>query len=34
VTKADIDQIVEILSASIRAVADELMREGLWRSAA
>ena len=34
VSKADIDQIVEILSASIRAVADELMREGLWRSAA
>ena len=32
--KAEIDQIVEILGASIRAVADDLMREGLWREAA
>ena len=32
--KAEIDQIAEILRASIRAVADELMREGLWREAA
>src|SRR5215468_9817025 len=34
VTKTEIDQMVDILRASIRAVADELMREGLWRSAA
>ena len=34
VNKTEIDQMVDILRASIRAVADELMREGLWRSAA
>jgi hypothetical protein len=34
VSKTEIDQIVDILGTSIRAVTDELMREGLWRSAA
>jgi len=34
VNKTEIDQIVDILGTSIRAVTDELMREGLWRSAA
>jgi 4-aminobutyrate aminotransferase-like enzyme len=34
VSRNEIDQIVDILRASILAVADELMREGLWRSAA
>ena len=34
ITRAQIDEMVEILRAGIRAVADELMREGLWRSAA
>ena len=30
-SKAEIDQTVEILGASIRAVTDELVREGRWR---
>ena len=34
ITKAQIDETVEILRAGIRAVTDELIREGLWRSAA
>jgi adenosylmethionine-8-amino-7-oxononanoate aminotransferase len=34
VGRNEIDQMVDILRASILAVADELMREGLWRSAA
>jgi len=34
ITKAQIDEIVDILSVSINAVADELAREGLWLNAA
>ena len=30
ITKAQIDETVEILRAGIKAMTDELMREGLW----
>ncbi len=30
-TREQIDELVDILGASIRATADDLVRKGLWR---